>query len=135
MKILKLNLLLIIIIFISCSNDDDNVLLLYLEDTSDVLTTEEEQELINYPGTSCWIVRTSELKINTPITYEYRTNQDDTSDNYTVNWEITSGDIEVLSDLNTKTITIMLNGDFENAEIRVIGQPLACGMPLFISKK
>jgi len=107
----------ITILFISCSKDDTPSI--DLKDNSDVLTFEEEQELLDYGGTSCWVVRKSDLDINMPITYEYRSNFQSNPVNYEVAWTIEGGNVEIISGQNTNFFTIKLDDNFEDTKISV----------------
>ena len=114
----SLNKTLIIVIFslvtLSCSNDDDNGINLK-DDSKNCGSTSVFDP--TFTGTACCIQRNSELNLNGYIEYEYFTNLADPN----IEWQVSSGDIEIVSGKNSKVVTIEFGDSFTGGVIFALG--------------
>ena len=117
----------------SCSDDSE----LHLEDNATETCSNTKVFDSNFTGTACCSQRNSELKISEPIQYEYFTNLADPD----IEWNVNSGDIEIISGVNSNIVTIKLKDTFTEGEIYVLGtgtsgddNGLVCGHPINITK-
>lgn len=101
------------LISLSCSDDNGGP---NLTDTSDNCNETEVFDP-NYTGTACCIQRNSELSLSDNIEYQYFTNLS----NPTVEWQVNSGDIEIISGKNSNIVTIALGDSFTSGSILAIG--------------
>ena len=88
-----------------------------LTDDSDEVCNDPKITDPNYTGTICCTQRNTPLSLEDTIEYEYFTNLP----NVSVSWEILSGDIEFVSDDNSKKVTIKLRDNFREGQLRGIG--------------
>ncbi|SHJ51206.1 hypothetical protein SAMN04488028_101353 [Reichenbachiella agariperforans] len=117
----------------SCSDSDDNTV--SLEDDAPDTCANTEVYDPNFTGTACCIQRNSDLSIGEIIEYEYFTNLTDPS----IDWEVISGDIEIVSGSSSSVVTIRLGDSFTEGVINAQGissenAALACGESVTIMR-
>ena len=87
-----------------------------------------------FDGTACCIQRIGELSLTEPIQYRYFTNLESPS----VEWEVFSGEIEIVSGQDASIVFIRLKDGFEGGEIRGLGTSsplgLQCSTKVIIEK-
>ncbi len=87
-----------------------------------------------FDGTACCIQRIGELSLTEPIQYRYFTNLESPS----VEWEVYSGEIEIISGQDTSIVFIRLKDGFDGGEIRGLGTSsplgLQCSTKVIIEK-
>ena len=113
----NLNLIIILFIgalFFSCSENEEHKIV--LTDTTELILDSKLADP-NYTGTICTVKRNTDLVLGEIIEYEYVTNRT----NPTVTWEVVSGDIEIISGVNSLKVEIKLGPEFTRGVIGVDG--------------
>ena len=90
----------------------------------------------NFTGTACCTQRISDLSAGNTLQYEYSTNLPDPK----VEWQVNSGDLEIIEGANANVVTIRLGDTFTEGKIFVLGTGTdefedRCGHPISISLK
>ena len=116
--------ILIITIGLSCTESEDQGPV--LEDDALESCADTEVNDPDFGGTACCIQRNTELDPSAEIVYEYSTNLP----NAQTTWEVTSGDIEIVSGGNSPTVTIRLGDSFTEGQITALGTGDRSGIEL-----
>ena len=141
MKKMSLFCALFILLFACTNNNEDD--LIFNEEQEILVTNEEENtgpvvplkdnsydcsksEVFDpyFTGTACCIERITPLSLQDTIRYWYSTNLDDPS----FEWEVISGEIEIIAGQNSAIVTILLKEGFDGGVIRGLGTSSPLGL-------
>ena len=89
----------------------------------------------NYPGTACCVSGPIQAGAGDTLKFNYYSNLEDSG--LLITWEVTDGDIRLISGQNTSEATFVIGDDFTNGRIRGDGESSGrgCSEEIILARK